>query len=103
MEPVRREDKKSSRKIRTGSPKRGDLDSKGLRETFGRLDYICKYFYKSDFAVKKMETMLYNQRFLSEKLSPSVKSWFISCSFWKLAEVEIKMEMLLGVRLKTLT
>ena len=53
MEPVRREDKKISKKIRTDSPKRGDLDKKGLRETFGRLDDICKYFYKSDFAVKK--------------------------------------------------
>lgn len=52
MEPVRREDKKIYKKSRINSPNRSDLDNKVLRETFGRIDDICKYFYKSDFAVK---------------------------------------------------
>ena len=49
---LRKGDGEVYKKIRIDSSKWDDLDMKGCRETFGRVDDTCKYFCKNDRSVK---------------------------------------------------
>lgn len=77
---LRNKEEKVYKQIRIHSSKGDDLNIKGLRESLGRIHTVCRFFCKLLFL---LIAVLCNHRFQLEKRSPSVKAWFISCSFWK--------------------
>lgn len=83
---LRNEEEKVPKQIRIKPSQGDDLNIKGLRDSLGRIDVVCRYFCKKRLCCKKKkmkEALLCNHRFQSGEWAPSIKAWFISCSFWK--------------------